>query len=93
MSFTRKGNALYAHVHFWPGSVVVIGGLKNKVLFAKLPATGAPVKFEQEEFRVRFTGLPVAAPDTPISTLAIERDGEPRQDMDNVRINRPRLKV
>ena len=93
MSFTRKGNTLYAHVHFWPGSVVSIGGLKSKVLSAKLLASGAPVKFHQEEFRVQFTGLPAAAPDSPITTLAIECDGEPRQDMDNVRINRPRLKA
>ncbi|MBI4889126.1 MAG: alpha-L-fucosidase [Acidobacteria bacterium] len=93
MSFTRKRNTLYAHVHFWPGSTVALGGLKNKVLSAKLLASGAPVTFEQEEFRVRFTGLPVDAPDTPVTTIAIECDGEPQQDMDNVRINRPRLKA
>jgi alpha-L-fucosidase len=93
MSFTRKGNTLYAHVHFWPGSAVAIGGLKNKVLSAKLLATGAPVKVEQEEFRLKLTGLPVAAPDTPITTIAIECDGEPRQDTENIRINRPRLKA
>ncbi len=93
MSFTRKGNTLYAHVHFWPGSTVALGGLKNKILSAKLLASGAPVTFEQEEFRVRFTGLPMDAPDTPVTTIAIECDGEPKQDMDNVRVNRPRLRA
>ena len=29
--FTRKGNTLYMHVHFWPGSTVTLGGLQNKV--------------------------------------------------------------
>ena len=44
---------------------------------ASLLATGKPVKFEQEEFRVRFTGLPADAPDDPVTTIAIECDGEP----------------
>ena len=26
-SFTRKGNTLYMHVHFWPGTTVALGGL------------------------------------------------------------------
>lgn len=93
MSFTRKGNTLYAHVYYWPGPAVTLGGLRNKVLGARLLATGAPVKFEQDEFRVRFTGLPAAAPDTPITTLAIECEGEPRQDMDHIRADRPRLRA
>ncbi len=38
-SFSRKGNTLYMHVHFWPGETVALGGLQNKVLSAKLLAT------------------------------------------------------
>src|ERR1039457_1982869 len=56
--FTRRGNTLYMHVHFWPGETVALGGLKSKVLSAKLFASGQPVQFEQEQFRVRFKGLP-----------------------------------
>ncbi len=93
MSFTRKGNTLFANVHFWPGPEVAIGGLRSKVLSAKLLATGTPVKFEQEEFRVKFTGLPTAAPDSPITTIAVECDGEPKQDMNRVREERPRLQA
>ncbi len=85
MSFTRKGNTLFANVHFWPGPEVAIGGLRSKVLSAKLLATGTPVKFEQEEFRVKFTGLPTAAPDSPITTIAVECDGQPKQDMNRMR--------
>src|SRR5215469_5155295 len=56
--FTRRGNTLYMHVHFWPGSTVNLSGLKNKVLGVKLFAAGTPVKFTQDEFRLQMTGLP-----------------------------------
>jgi alpha-L-fucosidase len=91
--FTRKGNTLYMHVHFWPGETVALGGLVNKVLSAKLFATGQPVEFEQEQFRVRFKGLPKSAPDDPVTVLAIECDSEPVQDTGAVRWDRPRLKA
>ncbi|MFN7997238.1 MAG: alpha-L-fucosidase [Bryobacteraceae bacterium] len=92
-NFTRKGNTLYMHVHFWPGETVSLGGLTSKVLSAKLVATGKPIQFQQEPFRVRFSGLSKTAPDHPLTTLAIECDSEPRQDMGAIRRERPRLKV
>jgi alpha-L-fucosidase len=79
-SFSRKGNTLYLHAHYWPGETVAFAGLLNKVKSAKLLATGQPVKFDQDEYRVRFTGLPTKAPDTPIATIAMECDGEAKQD-------------
>jgi alpha-L-fucosidase len=88
--FTRKGNTLYMQVHFWPGSTVAIGGLRNKVLSAKLVASGKEVKFDQDDFRLRLTGLPEKAPDDPVTTIAIECDAEPHQDTDYVRKERPR---
>jgi alpha-L-fucosidase len=91
--FTRKGNTLYMHVHFWPGETVSLGGLVNKVVSAKLFATGQPVEFEQEQFRVRFKGLPKNPPDDPVTVLAIECDSEPVQDTGAVRWDRPRLKA
>jgi len=92
-SFTRNGNTLYMHNYFWPGETAAIGGLMTKVRSAKLLASGKEVKFEQDQFRVRFTGLPEKAPDDPVTTIAIELDGEPRQDTDFVRKERPRLKA
>ncbi len=89
-SFTRKGNTLYMHVHFWPGKYVAISGLRNKVLSARILKTGQNVPFTQDGFRSKFTDLPMAAPDEPVTTLAIECDGEPTQDTDYVRINKPR---
>ncbi|MGD0871452.1 MAG: alpha-L-fucosidase [Bryobacteraceae bacterium] len=92
--FSRQANTLFMHVHFWPGSTVSLGGLRNKVKSARLLAGGKDVKFDQDDFRVRFTGLPEKAPDDPVTTIAIECDGEPNQDTSNyVRRERPRRGV
>jgi alpha-L-fucosidase len=92
-NFTRKGNTLYMHVHFWPGDYAAIGGLRAKVKSAKLLAAGKSVEFSQDDFRIRFTGLPQAAPDSPVVTIAIECDSEPIQDTMMVRKERPRRGV
>lgn len=89
-TFTRKGNTLYMHVHFWPGEYVAIGGLMNKVMSARVLKTGQKVAFSQDGFRTKFTGLPAEAPDYPVTTIAIECDGEPHQDNIYVRANKPR---
>jgi len=89
-SFTRKGNTLYMHVHFWPGDYVAISGLQNEVKSARMYATGQSVNFDQDKYRVRLSGLPAEAPDYPVTTIAIECDSEPKQDTDFVRINKPR---
>ena len=91
--FSRQGNTLFMHVHFWPGSTVSLGGLRNKVKSARLLNGGKDVKFDQDDFRVRFTGLPEKAPDDPVTTIAIECDGEPNQDTGYVRRERPRRGV
>jgi alpha-L-fucosidase len=80
-SFSRRGNTLYFHVHFWPGGDdLAFAGLQTKVRTARLLATAKPVRFEQDEYRIRFKGLPVRAPDTPVTTVALECESEPRQD-------------
>jgi alpha-L-fucosidase len=72
---------------------VSVGGLQTKGKSAKLLATGKPVDFKQEEFRVQFTGLPAVAPDSPATVIAVECESEPMQDMENIRKNRPRRQV
>jgi alpha-L-fucosidase len=89
-SFTRRGNTLYVHVHFWPGDTVAVGGLTVPVRSVRLLATGQKVAFDQDRFRVRFTGLPDRAQDNPVTTLAVECDTEPKQDNVFVRRERPR---
>jgi alpha-L-fucosidase len=90
-SFSRNGDTLYMHIHFWPGDTPVIGGLRNKLKSARMLATGREIRFEQDDFRVRFSGLGERAPDDPVTTIAIECDGEPRQDTDYIRKEHPRL--
>ncbi|HEY3384602.1 MAG TPA: alpha-L-fucosidase [Vicinamibacterales bacterium] len=89
-TYSRKGNTLFMHVHAWPGDTAVMAGLLVRVKSARLLATGRAVAFEQDPLRVRFTGLPVQAPDTPVTTIAIECDAEPKQDQYVVRNGRER---
>ena len=89
-SYTRKGNTLYMHVYFWPGEYVAITGLKAKVTSAKILKTGQEVHVAQDGFQTKLAGLPNDAPDSPITTIAIECDAEPTQDNIYVRINKPR---
>jgi alpha-L-fucosidase len=92
-NFTRKGNTLYMHVHFWPGTDVSISGLKQKVLSAKILKTGQSATVSQDGFRTHITGLPATAPDSLVTTIVLECDGAPVQDTDYVRINKPRAGV
>jgi len=92
-SFTRKGNTLFMHVHFWPGDTVALSGIKAAVKSARLLPSPKKVEFRQDRFRVRFIGLPSQAPDNPVTTIAIECDSEPTQDTDFVRREKPRLQA
>jgi alpha-L-fucosidase len=92
-SFTRAGNTLYMHVHFWPGEYVALSGLRTRVKSAHLVKGGTEVKFTQDDFQTKLIGLPERAPDSPVTTIAIECESEPVQDTDYVRINKPRSSV
>ncbi|HEY2964231.1 MAG TPA: alpha-L-fucosidase, partial [Pyrinomonadaceae bacterium] len=89
LSFTRKGNTLYAHVHYWPGETVVIGNLLNKISAVTMHGSNTPVKFVQDDFRIRLMGLPKRAPEL-VTTFALECDGEPRQNHEGRRAEKPR---
>ena len=92
-NFTRHGNRLHMHVHFWPGSDVAISGLRQKVTSATILKTGQRVTVSQDGFRTHITGLPEKAPDSPITTLVLECDGEPVQDVIHVRTDKPRAGI
>ncbi len=106
-NFTRKGNTLYIHVHFWPDStpaanwlsffrpqtVVAIGGLRTKVKSARLFASGKKVDFRQDDISVQFTGLPAKAPDEPVTVIEAECESEPTVSGLYVREHRERYKV
>jgi alpha-L-fucosidase len=89
-SFTRAGNTLYMHVHFWPGEDVAISGLMTQVKSAHFLKSKQAVKFTQDPYRVYITGLPAQAPDSPITTIVLECESEPKQDTIFVRNNKPR---
>ena len=67
--------------------------LKQKVLSAKVLKTGQMATVSQDGFRTHITGLPATAPDAPVTTIAIECDGVPEQDVIYVRTNKPRAGV
>ncbi len=106
-NYSRRGNTLYVHVYNWPGHtpaaewldfykpevVVAIGGLKPKVLSAKVLKSGQKVEFTQDEFNFRLTGLPMQAPDQPATVIEVECDGEPTVDHGAMRPLWPRHKV
>jgi len=105
--YTRKGNRLYIHVHFWPAqtagtivleyykppTVVAIGGLRAKVKSARLFASGEKVDFVQDDISARFTRLPQNPPDSPVTVIEVECDSEPIVDSSYVRRERPRAEV
>jgi len=93
LNYTRKGNTLFVHVHFWPGATVAIGGFQTKVKSARLFASGQKVNFEQTDIQTKFTGLPEKAPDDPVTVLAVECEAEPVIDSLLVRKNRKREQV
>jgi alpha-L-fucosidase len=92
-NFTRHGNRLYMHVHFWPGSDVAISGLRQKVTSASVLKTGQRLTVSQDGFRTLLTGLPEKAPDSPVATLVLECDDVPVQDVIYVRTDKPRAGV
>jgi hypothetical protein len=51
--------------------------------------SNTPVKFEQDDFRIRLIGLPKRAPEL-VTTFALECDGEPRQSHEGKRAEKPR---
>lgn len=93
-SFTRKGNILYMHVHFWPGEDVSLSGLLVRVKSARFLKTGQAIRFTQGADRTHLIDLPKRAPDSPVTTIALVCDGEPRQSLDpELRLSKPRAGV
>jgi len=93
-NFTRRGNTLFVHVYFWPSqtpaaqwltfyqpqTVVSVGGVRVKVLSAKVLRTGQKIDFTQDGTTLRLAGLPEAPPDKLVSVLELECDAPPVVD-------------
>jgi alpha-L-fucosidase len=78
--FTRKENRLFTHVYFWPGETVTVGGVKTEVRSVKLLATNQEVTFRQKGRQLIFSGLPVQAPDAPVTVIVADCASVPVQD-------------
>jgi hypothetical protein len=73
--------------------MVALGGLQAKVKSARLLSSGKPVTFQQDQFSVRFTGLPATAPDSPCTVIEAQCDSEPIVDNNAIRPEWPRYSV
>ena len=78
--FTRRSSTLYAHLFRWPGESFGISDVRPTLKSAKLLCTRQDVQFEQDRFRVRFSGLPKKAPDAPVTVLELEFTGRPQRN-------------
>ena len=74
---TAKGNIVYLHVFRWPGREITVAYVKNKVLSARILATGQEVEVTQKGDRVFLRGLPKRPPDPYDTVIAMELDGKP----------------
>ena len=73
-----KDGTIYLHIFHWPGSRIILGNLKSRVLSARLITTGKRADYRQEEDRLILENLPKKAPDPFDSVIALEIDGEPK---------------
>ncbi len=76
---TARGNQAYLHIFRWPGETACLVGITNKVLSAKLLATGQQLNVEQtSDGKLIIKGLPVQPVDPYDSVIELELDGTPK---------------
>jgi len=74
---TAKGQTVYIHVMYWPGTEMCVAGIKNRVKGVRMVATGEEMPFEQTRDRLFVRGLPAKSPDPIDTVFAIEIEGPP----------------
>jgi alpha-L-fucosidase len=75
---TRVGDRLYLLLHRWTGPTFALAWVGNRVLHARLLATGQEAHVEQVGDRVWLHDLPEFAPDPHISVIELEVERAPR---------------
>jgi alpha-L-fucosidase len=76
---TAKGNQAYLHIFRWPGETACLVGINNKVLSAKLLATGQLLDVEQNsDGKLTLKGLPTEPVYPYDSVIHMELDGPPQ---------------
>lgn len=83
-AFTRKGNTLYylLHQRRWPGTELVIAGLKCRVKRAS-HMHSPKIRFTQTKDRLVLHDLPERAPDPVVSVIKLLVEGDIRQVLGN----------
>ncbi|MEO7934178.1 MAG: alpha-L-fucosidase [Chthoniobacterales bacterium] len=74
---TTRGNTVYLHIWNSTGVELCFAEIKNRVLSARLVATGESVDFQQTGDRLFLKNLPVPLPDPLDTAIALELDGIP----------------
>ena len=79
--WTIKGTTAYYWCTRWPGSELVIGGLRSKVKRISLLGWDDVIAFTQNDERLVLSGLPICNPDdiAGVSVLKLEFETPPRQ--------------
>jgi alpha-L-fucosidase len=85
-STTTRGSTLYLHVVAWPGDIIRLYGLANRVKRVRFLDGGDRVDFRQAGLHLLLKGLPRTAPDPLCAVLAVEVEGTPREDLSVIRL-------
>ncbi len=73
-SWSLRGKTAYFWCSSYPGSELVLGGLRGKVLRASFVASGKKIAFAQTKDRLVLSGLPKENPDTLVGITLIRLD-------------------
>jgi len=72
------GSTVYLHVLYWPGEMLHLSGLDNRLLSARFLADGRPIRFEQTGEHIYLRDLPAAPPDPRDTVIALVVEGTPK---------------
>lgn len=67
---TAGPKCIYAHVFDWSPPLCTLEGVSERVLSARMLASGAPLKFRQSENKIEIE-IPPVAPDPDVSVIAL----------------------
>ncbi len=79
--WTLKGNKAFFWCSRWPGEQITFGGLRNKLVHARLLPTGKGLHIWQQGEQIKLSGMPKTNPDRHASIAVIELEfaAPPRQ--------------
>ncbi len=76
-AITMRGNRIYLHFTNQPGGEFCWAELRNRVIRARFLCTGESIRFDQRGERLFLLDLPNPLPDSPVTTVVLEVEGQP----------------